>query len=38
MMEGSIQQELNICTLGVGLPNYVKEILTQIKGEVDGSK
>ena len=40
MMKGSIQEEdftlLNICVPNIAAPKYMKQILTEIKGEVIG--
>ena len=41
MIKGSIQQDditlINICAANVGAPKYIKQILTNIKGETDSS-
>ena len=42
MIKGSIQKEdiilINIHTPNIGAPKYRKQILTDIKGEIDNSK
>ena len=39
MIKGSIQEEdktiVNICAANTGAPKYMKEILTEIKGEIN---
>ena len=39
MIKGAVQQEditiLNIYARNIGAPSYVKEILTELKGEID---
>ena len=41
MIKGSIQEEditlINICALNRGAPKYIKQVLTDIKGEMDNS-
>ena len=41
MVKGSIQEEditiFNIYTLNIGVPRYLQQILTDIKGEIDGN-
>ena len=41
MTKGSIQEEdftlVNIYAPNIGAPKYIKQILTDIKGEIDGS-
>ena len=41
MINGSIQEEdiiiVNIYALNIGAPRYIKQILTVIKGEIDGN-
>ena len=41
MIKGSIQQEditlVNIYALNIGTPKYIKQILTNIKGETDSN-
>ena len=41
MIKGSIHQEditiINIYTVNIGAPKYIKQILTDIKGEIDNS-
>ena len=42
MVKGSIQEEditiINIYALKIGAPRYLQQILTDIKGEIDGNK
>ena len=41
MVKGSIQEEsitiVNICVPNIGAPRYLQQILTDIKGEIDGN-
>jgi len=41
MVKGSIQEEaitiVNICAPNIGAPRYLQQILTDIKGEIDGN-
>ena len=41
MIKGSIQEEditiVNICTPNIGAPQYIKQTLTDIKGEIDSN-
>ena len=41
MIKGSIQEEditiINIYVLNIGPPRYMQQILTDIKGEIDGN-
>ena len=41
MIKGSIQEKditiVNIYAPNIGVPKYIKQILTNIKGEVDGN-
>ena len=41
MIKGSIQQEditiVNIHAFSIGAPKYIKQILTNIKGEIDSN-
>ena len=41
MIKGSIQEEditlINIHAPHIGAPNYIKQIVTDIKGETDGN-
>ena len=40
MMKGSIQEDItlvNIYTPNIGASEYIKQILTDIKGEIDGN-
>ena len=41
MIKGLIQQEdsthVNICVPNIGVPKYIKWILTDIKGEMEGN-
>jgi len=41
MMKGSIQEEditvINLYALNIGAPKYIQQILTDIKGEIDGN-
>ena len=40
MIKGSIQEEditINICAPNIGAPRYLQQILTDIKGEIDGN-
>ena len=41
MMKASIQEDnnelVNIHTLNIGTPKYIQQILTDIKGEIDGN-
>ena len=41
MIKGTIQEEditiINICALNIGAPDYIQQILTNIKGEIDGN-
>ena len=42
MIKGSIQEEnitiINICTPNIGAPQYVRQMLTSIKGEINSNK
>ena len=42
MIKGSIQEKditiVNIYALNTGAPRYIQQILTDIKGEIDGDK
>ena len=42
MIKGTIQQEdvtlVNIYTPNVGAPKYIKQLLTDIKGEIENKK
>ena len=41
MIKGSIQEEdiiiINIYSPNIGAPKYIKQILTDIRGEIDGN-
>ena len=41
MIKGLIQEEditlINICTPNTGTPKYIKQILTDMKGEIDNN-
>ena len=41
MIKGSIQEEnitiVNICTPNIGAPQYIRQILTDIKGEINSN-
>ena len=41
MIKGSIQEEditiVNICTPNIGAPQYIRQTLTDIKGETDSN-
>ena len=41
MMKGSVQEEniilVNIYTFNIGAPKYIQQILTDIRGEIDGN-
>ena len=41
MVKGSIQEEditiISICAPNIGAPRYLQQILTDIKGEIDGN-
>ena len=41
MIKGSVQEEdftlIDICAPNIGAPKYIKQILTDIKGETDGN-
>ena len=40
MINGSSQEDItiiNICALNIGAPDYIQQILTNIKGEIDGN-
>ena len=41
MIKGSVQQEditiVNICAPNIGAPQYIRQILTDVKGEIDSN-
>ena len=41
MIKGSIQEEditiLNICTPNIGSPQYIRQLLTTLKGQIDNN-
>ena len=40
MMKGSIQEDItivNIYTLNIGAPQYIRQMLTALKGEIDSN-
>ena len=40
MIKGSIQEDIkivNICAPNIGTPQYIRQILTDIKGEIDSN-
>ena len=41
MIKGLIQEEditiVNICALNIGTPQYIRQTLTDIKGEIDSN-
>ena len=39
MIKGSIQEDMivNICALNMGAPQYIRQMLTDIKGEIDSN-